>query len=187
MLEALCTKCHESFMPHDAGDLTHVERVDGTPCAGPGFMVRPLITPDQAGTWLEGAQGWHNTYRVIDLAAEFGGPVRAEGYDSIADERIVDAYRKGEESLTLPSGEVVDVHEAVAGQGGLADQATDFLQTVLPHGFRFDWDAGELAMVSDICAYHTMHNGKRWCDSHDSAYPCPNDESLTETTGPKST
>lgn len=100
-------------------------------------MINPLpITADMAGCWLDGTLGWHNTYRIIDLATGWGwlGPVEPEwaGW-----EKVVERYRADEGTD--------DDHEAMISQGGLADQAFDYLDglTVSCH---FERDMGELTL-----------------------------------------
>jgi len=94
------------------------------------------ITPEEVGTWLDGAQGWYNTYRVIDLAMEYGFSL------TLAETEAVAIYAKGD-PLSDPNGEAADI---VSGQGGLSDRATDFLQSLCPAGLIFEWDAGELSL-----------------------------------------
>ena len=91
----------------------------------------PQITPANAGTWLDGALGWHNTYRVIDIAKAYGFTLEPHN------ENLVDAFRQSEE---LTYSELDVVHEISA-------EATDHLQSLAPEGYYFDWDAGELSLV----------------------------------------
>lgn len=114
--------------------------------------LRLEISPDQAGCWLVGHMGWHNTYRVIERAEAFGMVITDD------DTALTDWYREhggdGDNGpgLTLPgTGEMLDAlsaWEAVAGQGGLSDQATDYLNGLAPVGYVLEWDMGELCMIT---------------------------------------
>lgn len=96
--------------------------------------VQIKITASEAGCWLDGSQGWHNTYRIVDLAESWGweGPSE-EGWKD-----VVNRYR-------ADVGTDED-HEAMIGQGGLADQAFGYLDglTVSCH---FERDMGELVLL----------------------------------------
>lgn len=95
------------------------------------------ITADMAGCWLDDSLGWHNTYRIIDIAIGWGwtGPVEPEweGW-----EEVVERYRADE-----PEGELD--HEAMTGQGGLAGQAFDYLDS-LTVSCHFERDMGGLTL-----------------------------------------
>lgn len=97
----------------------------------------PEITPADAGTWLEGCHGWHNAYRVIDRATDYGFVVPPEYADALAD------YRENGDSVSDES------HEAICGQGELSDMATDYLQERAPEGYVFEWDMGELSLIQE--------------------------------------
>lgn len=98
-----------------------------------GIVLR--ITPADAGCWLMGSVGWHNGYRVIDRACEYGFVVPAEYVSAL------DAYRNDTDNE--------DAHEAIMGQGGLSDMATDYLQSLAPAGYVFEWDMGELSLMRE--------------------------------------
>ena len=55
----------------------------------------------------------------------------------------------------LPDGEIMSlgtVTDCVIGQGELADKATEYLQSLAPSGFVFEWDMGELCLIhSEDC------------------------------------
>lgn len=109
---------------------------------------QPEITPDMAGTWLEGAHGWHNAYRVIDRAVEYGLKLSADF------EAMRDLYASGDHDATvkLSDGETVaydGASEWINGLGGLSELATDHLQGLAPEGLTFVWDAGELILTAD--------------------------------------
>lgn len=98
------------------------------------------ITPDMAGTWLDGHVGWANHYRVVDRAVQYGYNLKPE------DEATLDAYvawmrdefRDPESSLP----------EAIIGQGGLVDEVTEYLEGLAPRGYHFEWDMGELSLLA---------------------------------------
>lgn len=92
------------------------------------------ITGDQLGTWLDGSQGWHNAYRVVDLAVGYGFKV-PEGYET-----ALENYR----SNRADDNE----HEAIIGQGELSDMATEFLSDLIEGPFEFVWDCGELRLAT---------------------------------------
>ena len=94
----------------------------------------PEITPDMVGCWLDGQFGWHNHYRVVDKAVEFGFVVGDEYVSAL------DAYRDGgREDEDCP----------ITGQGELVDMATDYLNEHAPDGYFFEWSAGELCMMEE--------------------------------------
>ncbi len=107
-----------------------------------------LISPSDAGCWLEGAQGWANNYRVVDWAAGTFGFTVPEEYKAALED-----YRKNGPSASE------DSWEAMVGQGGLSDQATDHLQKLAPDGFEFVWDAGELSLMRSDEAEELGHHG----------------------------
>lgn len=39
MIEAVCAKCGDTFIPCDEDDVEHIAREDGTPCGGIGEIV----------------------------------------------------------------------------------------------------------------------------------------------------
>lgn len=91
------------------------------------------ITADQAGCWLESSNGWRNHFRAIDIAIECG--MLVEGRDVVELER----YRNGETDGCV--GWMLD-------QGGLLDEATEYLSSRAPDGYLFEWVDGELFMSS---------------------------------------
>lgn len=104
----------------------------------------PRITPDMAGCWLEGWHGWTNGYRVVDLAETYGFPVPEDSRAAL------EWFRKDDH--TAATEEQWRMYETVSGQGGLADMATDFLQMRAPEGYVFEWDAGELSLMTEADA-----------------------------------
>lgn len=111
------------------------------PADGPDVVIfAARITPDLAGTWLDGRRGWHNAYRVVDRAEEYGFVVPDEYADALR------RYRE-EDYDGLTDDERYDVNGAIVDQGGLSDKATEYLDLRAPAGYEFHWDAGELSLV----------------------------------------
>ena len=113
--------------------------------------MKNKITPEMAGCWLDGHVGWHNHYRVLEIA-------RAHGWrpDNPWDVRqAVKLYQRHDPGATIRCNKGRDVMtfddaaEWITGQGGLADQATDYLQSRAPEGYLFVWDMGELLLLGD--------------------------------------
>ena len=103
------------------------------------------IEPNNAGCWLDGHMGWHNHYRVIDVAFGWGWKPADE-----ADVRVIShAYEYQRETVTLASGEVIDTAGAMLDQGGLVDSATEYLESIAPEGYTFEWDMGELSLIHE--------------------------------------
>jgi hypothetical protein len=97
-------------------------------------MADNKITPNMAGTWLDGSAGWHNNYRVVYKAVGWGGFNLTE-----EESRIVHAYSQdGGPSMDVDDLYVMD---------GLTERATEHFQSLAPEGYGFIWDAGELSMV----------------------------------------
>ena len=94
----------------------------------------PEITPADAGCWLDGAMGWHNTYRVIERAQAYGF-VLPNGAE---DEDTIERYK--EDSFDPDAGECVME---------ISNEATDYLQSKAPAGYYFVWDMGELSLVHE--------------------------------------
>jgi hypothetical protein len=99
-----------------------------------GPDARPVVkaTPDQAGCWLDGAMGWHNSYRVVDVAVARGWPITVE------DAATADRYQA---SGGTTDYEVID---------DMVRDATDWLtDNVAPDGYTFEWVDGDLVLWSE--------------------------------------
>jgi len=115
------------------------------------------ITEADAGCWLDGSQGWHNAYRIVDRAEAYGFEVSAD------DRKVLDLYASDDQSATvkLSTGKVVDYElatECVVGQRELADKAFEYLDERAPEGYAFVRDAGELSLVED-CGHDNCETG----------------------------
>ena len=108
-------------------------------------MGTAKLTPAGAGCWLDGAMGWHNTYRVVDLALELGWQPQDVSLVRHASEVYESQGVLHREPLTHPG----DVEWASEVIHDMADDATDYLQTLAPEGYWFEWDCGELCLVTD--------------------------------------
>lgn len=92
------------------------------------------ITADQTGCWLDGHMGWHNHYRVVELAFAYGW----QPTDRAEIQEACDVY--------CASGGMKHA-DMFLDQGGLVDEATEYLDSIAPEGYYFDWDVGELCLV----------------------------------------
>ena len=115
--------------------------------------LRRELSPAFAGCWLDGSQGWHNSYRVVEDAVRLGFVIDADA------RLVLDWYREHGASAPIGSDAVVltltdnvkldalTAAECVAGQGGMTEEATDYLSALCPVGHAMEWDMGELCMV----------------------------------------
>jgi hypothetical protein len=92
------------------------------------LKIVSTIPASAAGCWLDGAQGWHNTYRVVDMAVSHGFTVPEEWREDL------EIFRSG---LNVEA----DIDE-------LSDMATEYLQALAPEGYGFVWDACELTLTA---------------------------------------
>jgi len=96
----------------------------------------PKITEADAGCWLDGSMGWHNTYRVIDRAIGYGW--YAGQPTELAE--VEEISRRAEASDPTLDQEILSDN---------ADLATGYLQSIAPEGYVFEWDAGELTLLPE--------------------------------------
>lgn len=122
----------------------------------------------ECGTWLDGGMGWHNAYRIVEIAESHGFTVDDE------DRAAIEWYKE----TSGGSGDGTDAEEAMAeaviGQGGLSDKATDHMEELLPEGWTLLWDAGELSLVTvqAACAFHGGGCSVDYIDGRDVVTPC---------------
>lgn len=104
--------------------------------------IIPRITPADAGTWLMGSLAAINPVRVVTRAEEYGFTVPVEYAEDLrrADEDDYDG---------LSEDDALTAWEAVHGQGGLSDMATDYLNGLAPEGWVFEWSMGELSLIRE--------------------------------------
>lgn len=105
------------------------------------------ITPADAGCWLDGSQGWHNTYRVCERAMSYGW-LEDDPSDREAVNRLIEEFKS--DDTGNDAGQVMS--EA-------ADDATDYLNSLAPEGYIFVWDAGELSLMTEDEAGEFGHFG----------------------------
>lgn len=90
--------------------------------------VPTLFRDSSIGCVLDGSQGWHNTYRVVDLAVEYG--LELDTYEATA----LEAYRVNDADD--------DQLSTVLDQGGLSERALEHLQARTAPGLTWVWDDG---------------------------------------------
>lgn len=105
------------------------------------------ITPADAGCWLDGSQGWHNTYRVCQRAMDYGW-LTGDAAERQAVISLIERYSEGEQDIDLSES----MSEA-------SDDATDYLNSLAPEGYIFVWDAGELTLMTEGEADEFGHFG----------------------------
>lgn len=114
----------------------------------------PVIDPeDMVGCWLDGNQGWRNSYRVVDRATEYGFHIPHAYREALTWYRnSYGGYVYGEN--TAVDDTAAGHWELINGQGELSDMATDYLQERCPPGYEMHWDAGELSLLEswNVCA-----------------------------------
>lgn len=101
------------------------------------MMTELRITAADAGTWLDGNQGWHNHHRAVGLAQYYGWERLKDWEDG---EGILRRYMADERTD--------DDIETMAGQGGILGEATEYLEGLTPAGFHFEWDMCGLSLVA---------------------------------------
>lgn len=104
------------------------------------FVKLPNGETVEAGMWLDGRFGWHNLYGVVQIA---------EGYGSSVPEECREMCEEFKGADHQPD----DDNDVMGGHGGLADQATEFLNSLLPEAddsgtfWSFEWDMGEFSLA----------------------------------------
>jgi hypothetical protein len=109
------------------------------------------ITPADAGCWLDGWQGWHNTYRVCDRALDYGWLAGKP-----AERADIEALEAEYQAMHADGFFVLDVAEAM---DTASSDATEYLNGIAPDGYTFVWDAGELSLMADSEAEELGHFG----------------------------
>lgn len=109
----------------------------------------------EAGCWLEGAQGWTNSYRIVDIAVGHGMELNVD------DAAIVEWYRKSGDSDSSASDDELDKLEAMTGQRGITDKAIEYMNEQLPEGWVLNTEMGEYTVLEDWVECSAEGNG---CD-----------------------
>jgi hypothetical protein len=111
------------------------------------------ITPADAGCWIDEINGWESHAIVAEMAMGLGwlkGQSRKDTMYQRGEIRaIIRAYRSGSETTRFRTAEIDDVPGQMINQAGIADQATDYLNTLAPEGYSFGWHDGSLFLMSD--------------------------------------
>ena len=94
------------------------------------------ISPADTGCWLDEHLGWYNIFRCVELAINNGMNL-TEAEDAIV-EQIFKAYVQEDKSLNPEYG-----------MSEIVDKATDYLSTIAPEGYHFEWFNGGLFMWED--------------------------------------
>lgn len=111
------------------------------------------ITPTNAGCWIDEINGWESHAIVAEIAMGLGwlkGRNRKDTLYRRGEIRaIIRAYRNGSEATRFRAVEIDDVPGQMINQAGIADEATDYLNTLAPAGYAFGWHDGNLFLMSD--------------------------------------
>lgn len=109
----------------------------------------------ESGCWLDGAHGWTNSYRIVDIATHHGMELDAD------DAAIVEWYRTSGDSDSGASDDELDKLEAMTGQRGITDKAIEYMDGQLPEGWVLNVDMGEYTVLEDWVECSAEGNG---CD-----------------------
>lgn len=94
------------------------------------------------GCIFDGAMGWHNTYRIVDLAIAYGMDKDPKyGWDE-NDAKIVAAYEASDDECVLDDAEVLDQARIGDVAQHWCEQAEQYLQQFLPPFTYLEWDDG---------------------------------------------
>ena len=99
-------------------------------------MTKEIVL-DEVGCMLSSGAGWHNNYYVVEIAKQYGMPMTVE------DDNKVKAY--------IESGGETNA-DWMIDQGGLVDEATEYLDSMTAEGYTIHWHEGELFLstVEDV-------------------------------------
>lgn len=120
------------------------------------------------GTWLDGVNGWTNTYRVIEIAESHGFKIDDR------DRAAIEWYKETSGGCGDGTDAEEDMAEAIVGQGGLSDKATEYMQELLPEGWVLRWETSELSLMPAWMDCAADGNGCNvdYRDGRDVAVPC---------------
>jgi hypothetical protein len=120
------------------------------------------ISPDDAGAWVDSSRGIYASSTLVEIALGFPGFLkqgdrRSTSYERTYARHVVAAYNRGEDETSYRrkprygssyTVKVENVFEQIVGQGGYADMAADFLNTLAPEGYSFGWWEGDFMLQS---------------------------------------
>lgn len=113
----------------------------------PVLLTKPVRATDaDYGCWLDSHRGWHISADLVYMTHRLGMTLDQD------DVLILATYDTdyGTDLLTLSTGEEVDPIECVSGQGGMADQATEWLnEHVAPEGAYFGFWEGDFMLQTE--------------------------------------
>lgn len=147
MSKTYCTKGH-GYGQHDAScmppadpanpELRLIRAIFGLcpECNNRGLHVHQ-IPESMAGCWIDGHNGWHANYQVVDIAFDWGW--HPEDETEVRRVRNLYATDDADDEIT---GDMID-------QGGYTDRATEYLESIAAEGCYFEWDGGELFYRKD--------------------------------------
>lgn len=95
------------------------------------------------GCWIDGHWGHYGVSRLVEIAQDLGMEI------SGLDESALWAYKNSEEQFQDEiTGEYHSSSEWMLMQGGLADEAEDWLnENIAKPGFSFGWNDGEFFLM----------------------------------------
>lgn len=111
------------------------------------------ITPTEAGCWIDEINGRESPAIVAEIAMGLGWLKGRDRRDTMSQRgevrAIIRAYRSGSETAWFRRVKIDDVPGQMINQAGIADEATDYLNTLAPEGYAFGWHDGSLFLMSD--------------------------------------
>jgi len=110
-------------------------------------LIKPISDKHEfsTGCWIDGHWGHYGVARLVDIAQDLGMEI------SSLDESAVWAYRNNEERFQdEQTGEYHDASEWLFSQGGLGDEAEEWLnENIAKPGFSFGWSDGEFFLMDN--------------------------------------
>lgn len=98
------------------------------------------------GCWIDGHWGHYGPARLVEIAQDYGFEI------SDLDEKAMESYRDWDQEnfLDEATGEYHNASEWILMQGGLADEAEDWLnENVAQPGFYMSWMDGEFFYMNN--------------------------------------
>ena len=102
------------------------------------------------GCIFDGAMGWHNNYRIVDLAIEYGMDKDADlGWDE-SDVKIMAAYEASETEVVLNDAEALDQHGINDVADHWRERAEEYLDQFCPPFHHLEWDDGLYVRADEV-------------------------------------